>query len=96
MAWAVIYHPQVEQDLRRLGQAEARAILKVIEDRIIQGEPDKLGKPLSGQLAGCRRMRTGQTRIVYKVDQNKIEIFVIAVGLRRDDEIYDAAAGRID
>jgi mRNA interferase RelE/StbE len=96
MAWTVVYHPQVEQDLRRLGQAEARAILKVIEDRIIQGEPDKLGKPLSGQLSGCRGMRTGQTRIVYKVDQNRIEILIVAVGMRRDDEIYDAAAGRID
>jgi mRNA interferase RelE/StbE len=96
MAWAVIYHRQVEQDLLRLGRAEARAILKVIEERIIQGEPDKLGKPLLGQLSGCRRIRTGQTRIIYKVNQNKIEIFIIAVGMRRDDEIYDAAAGRVD
>lgn len=60
MAWTINYHPEVEQDLLRLGRAEARAILKVIEERIAQGEPDKLGKPLAGQLSGCRRIRDRQ------------------------------------
>jgi mRNA-degrading endonuclease RelE of RelBE toxin-antitoxin system len=34
-------------------------------------------------------------RIVYRVDGTKIEVFVIAVGLRRDDEIYDLALKRL-
>ncbi len=93
--WAVNYHPGVEQDLRQLGRTEARAILKVIDERIMHGEPDKLGKPLAGVLAGCRRIRTGQTRIVYRVDGERIEVLVIAVGMRRDNEIYDAASGRV-
>jgi mRNA interferase RelE/StbE len=95
MAWTVKYHPEVEVDLRQLGRVEARAILKVIGERIALGEPDKLGKPLAGQLAGCRRIRTGQTRIVYRVDGARIEVLVIAVGMRRDNEIYDAASGRM-
>jgi mRNA interferase RelE/StbE len=93
--WTVNYHPGVEQDLRQLGRAEARAILKVIEERIMHGEPDKPGKPLAGVLAGCRRIRTGQTRIVYRVDGERIEVLVIAVGMRRDNEIYDVAGGRV-
>lgn len=93
--WTVNYHPGVEQDLRQLGRTEARAILKVIEQRIMHGEPDKLGKPLAGVLAGCRRIRTGQTRIVYRVDGERIEVLVIAVGMRRDNEIYDVATGRV-
>ena len=96
MVWKVNYHPEVEQDLRSLGRAEARAILKVIEERIIQGEPDKLGKPLAGDLSGCRRIRTGQTRIVYRVDGDRIEVLIIAVGMRRDNEIYDTASSRVD
>ena len=96
MAWGIYYHPDVEQDLRSLGRSEARIILKVIEERIALGEPDKLGKPLSGELAGFRRIRTGQTRIVYRVDGIRIEVLIIAVGMRRDNEIYDLAVGRID
>jgi mRNA interferase RelE/StbE len=68
----------------------------VIEERIAQGEPDKLGKSLAGQLSGCRRIRTGQTRIVYRVDGNRIEVLIIAVGMRRDNQIYDAASSRVD
>lgn len=95
MAWAVIYHPEVASDLLALGRPTARTILKVIEDRIANGEPDKLGKPLAGQLAGCRRIRTGQTRIVYRVDGQRIEVLIVAVGMRRDNEIYDVATGRV-
>jgi mRNA interferase RelE/StbE len=85
----------VEHDLRRLGKSEAKAILKVIEERIMNGEPDKLGKPLNGGLAGLRRIRTGQTRIVYRVYEERIEVLIIAVGMRRDNEIYDAANTRV-
>ncbi len=51
MVWTVKYHPAVKRDLIGLGRVEAAAILKVIEERIVHGEPDKAGKPLSGQLA---------------------------------------------
>ena len=96
MAWTINYHPDVEQDLLSLGRTEARAILKVIEERIAQGEPDKLGKPLAGELLGCRRIRTGQTRIVYRVDGGRIEVLIIVIGMRRNNEIYDTASSRID
>lgn len=95
MSWLVNYHPKVEIDLLCLGRTRAKEILKVIEKRIAQGEPDKLGKELSGQLSGCRRIRTGQTRIVYRVDGVRIEVLIIAVGMRRDNEIYDTASSRV-
>lgn len=95
MAWVVIYHPDTEEDFDKLGSAAANRILDVIEDRIENGEPDKSGKPLSGSLAGCRRIRTGDTRIVYRVDGKKIEVLTVAVGARRDSEIYDTAKKRV-
>ncbi|WP_240160280.1 type II toxin-antitoxin system RelE family toxin [Pseudomonas proteolytica] len=69
--------------------------LDVIEERIINGEPDKSGKPLRGSLAGCRRIRSGDTRIVYRVDGNAIQVLIVAVGARRDKEVYDAAKRRV-
>ncbi|MCS2611021.1 type II toxin-antitoxin system RelE family toxin [Halomonas dongshanensis] len=95
MAWHVIYHPDAQQDLIRLGSAAANRILDVIEERIRDGEPDKLGKPLRGSLTGCRRIRTGNTRIVYKIDGLAIHVLIIAVGARRDEEVYDLADRRV-
>lgn len=95
MAWHVIYHPDVQHDLTRLGSAAAKRILDVIEERIRDGEPDKLGKPLRGALAGCRRIRTGNTRIVYRVDGDAIQVLIVAVGARRDEEVYQLADRRL-
>lgn len=95
MAWYLRYHPDVQKDLTRLGAAATNRILDVIEERILDGEPDKLGKPLRGALAGCRRMRTGNTRIIYKVDGPAIQVLIIAVGARRDEEVYELANRRV-
>ena len=96
MNWKVTYHPEVKKDFAKLGQREATAILKLIDERIARGEPDKLGKPLSGALKGYRRMRTGHTRVVYRVHADKVEILVVAVGMRRDDEIYQTSGKRVE
>ena len=95
MVWRVIYHPSVAADLVALGRTEARAILQVISKRIENGEPDKSGKPLAGALSGCRRIRTGSTRIVYRVNGEAVEVLIIAVGQRRDAEVYDSAEKRV-
>jgi mRNA interferase RelE/StbE len=95
MTWRVIYHHEVADDLDELGRFEARAVLKTIERRIRDGEPDKTGKPLSGELAGCRRIRTGDVRIVYRMNSDIVEVLIIAVGPRRDDEVYRSARKRV-
>jgi mRNA interferase RelE/StbE len=96
MVWKVILHRDVQTDLMELGRVEARNLMAVISDRIVNGEPDKSGKPLNGALAGYRRLRTGVTRIVYRVEKRKIEILIIAVGMRRDDEVYEKANRRTE
>jgi mRNA interferase RelE/StbE len=94
MNWTVRFHPEVEEDLQQLGRAEAQRVLKVVRERIVEGEPDKLGKPLRGVLAGCRRIRTGDVRIVYRINGAEI-VLVLCVGARRDDEVYEAATRRV-
>ncbi len=94
MTWTVTYHHEVQDDLDNLGKAKARRILKVINDRIINGSPDKTGKPLSGNLANCRRIRSGSYRIVYKIDGEKIEVLVLAIGPRHNKEVYNLASKR--
>jgi mRNA interferase RelE/StbE len=95
MSWKVIYHHDVAGDLEELGRSEAARIMRVIDERIRLGEPDKIGKPLYGSLAGYRRLRTGNMRIVYRVNADKIEVLVVAVGMRRNLEVYLKAERRL-
>ena len=95
MTWRVIYHHEVAGDLEELGRYQARAVLRAIETRIRDGEPEKTGKPLSGELAGCRRVRSGDVRIVYCVHAEVIEVLIVAVGPRRNDEVYKSALKRV-
>ncbi|MBB4863181.1 mRNA interferase RelE/StbE [Pseudomonas nitritireducens] len=94
MKWSVRFHPEVENDLRLLGSAEATRVLKVIRQRIAEGEPDKIGKPLRGALAGLRRIRTGDVRIVYRINGTEI-VLILCIGARRDDEVHIAATNRV-
>lgn len=92
--WRVSYHPEVERDLKSLGNASAKRILKAIEERIINGEPHKIGKTLSHDLQGRRRIRVGDTRIIYRIYSDKIEVLIVAVGPRKKQMIYKRARKR--
>lgn len=94
MSWSVWFHPEIQNDLDQLGKTEAKRVFKVIRDRITAGEPDKAGRALSGVLAGFRRIRTGDLRIIYKVVAKEV-ILIACVGARRDEEVYEAAARRV-
>jgi mRNA interferase RelE/StbE len=95
MGWKVVYHPDVKSDLKSLGPSKARYILKVIDDKIIEGHPDKIGFPLRNSLSGYKKLRIGDCRLVYRVSKEKVEILILAIGLRRNEKIYKTASKRI-
>ena len=95
MIWQVRYHPDVVDDLARLERPRAKQVLKAIEQRVAEGMPDRSGKALRGGLAGCRRVRVGDVRIVYLVDRQRRSVFILAVGQRRDEEVYNTAGRRL-
>ncbi|MDJ0649508.1 MAG: type II toxin-antitoxin system mRNA interferase toxin, RelE/StbE family [Xenococcaceae cyanobacterium MO_188.B19] len=71
---------------------EQKGLGKRIEK--LKNEPDKQGKPLSGKLKGYRSIRAlGQRyRIVYRVDQEKIIVIIIGLGIRKEGakkDIYE-------
>ena len=88
-------------------QLKAQQMLSEIIDRRIQEQirnridalvfdPDKQGKPLSGELVGYRSIRAVGQRywIIYRVEQNKVVVFVVALGIRREGDkkdIYELA-----
>lgn len=79
-----------------LKEIKDRRVLEKIGERIddLSREPEKQGKPLIDELAGCRSLRAaGQRyRIIYRVEQDKV--FVLALGIRKEGspkDIYQLA-----
>jgi mRNA interferase RelE/StbE len=90
--WEIRYHQNIQDDLKNIPKKYSIQIIKAIEHRLQQqSDPTLLGKPLRANLSGYFRIRIGNYRVVYKVSNEKIQIFIIAIGLRRDEEIYELA-----
>ncbi len=90
MTWTVIYHHEVDEDLQSVGVSTARRIVRAIDARLTRSPLD-FGSPLSGNLANFSKLRVGDCRVVYQVLKTEVVVYVLAVGPRRDQEIYRTA-----
>ena len=79
--------------LQAIPDGQVREKLGDVIDRLRQ-EPEKQGKALLAELAGSRSVpAVGQRyRIIYKVEQAKVIIIVVAVGLRKEGAKKDIYA----
>lgn len=79
-----------------LGDITDRRVQEKIRERIdkLAMEPEKQGKPLSGELEGYRSVRAvGQRcRVIYQVCEHQVVVVVAAVGLRREGSTKDVYA----
>lgn len=94
MTWEIIYHKDVDNDLKSVGPSAAKRIMRTINKKLTMA-PEKFGAPLSNNLKDFRKLRIGDFRVVYQVLNKKVIVFVLAVGPRRDKEIYRSASNRI-
>ena len=61
---------------------------KRIRNKLLQlKENPELGKPLAGRLTGLWSLRIGEYRAIYEIEHDKLHIFVIQVGHRKN--VYD-------
>lgn len=94
-SWRVELTPRALEHLAAISDVRVRQqIARRIEE--LQTEPEKRGKPLLGELAGLYSLRAvGQRyRILYRIDREKIIVYVVAVGIRKQggtDDIYTLA-----
>ena len=86
----IVFTPDAREMLLR---TRDRRHLRVLQERIegLKREPDKQGKPLTGDLKGFRSLRAvGQRyRIIYAVSDATVTVFVVAVGMREDGSRKD-------
>ncbi len=84
MTYRIDLSPSASRQLRKLDPSARRRVQAAIE--LLATEPRPSGaKKLAGG-AGEWRVRTGDYRIVYEIDDGVLVILVLAVGHRR--EIY--------
>lgn len=93
MTYQIVILPNA---LKMLKAIPDRRLQKKIIQRIdgLTSEPDKQGKPLIGPLLGYRSLRAvGQRyRIIYRVDEDKISVLVVALGIRKEGDKKDIYA----
>ncbi len=93
--WDVKIHPLVwEEDFARLDPHTRALITKAIRTKL-STHPTEFGKPLSGPLRGYWRLRVGDYRVIYRIEQQRLVVLVIKAGMRRDAEIYLEAIPRL-
>jgi mRNA interferase RelE/StbE len=84
--------------LRQLAAIKDTRIRESISRRInaLEQDPDKQGKPMTGELLGYRSIRAvGQRyRILYRLEAEQVVVVVVAVGIRKEGDkadIYELA-----
>jgi mRNA interferase RelE/StbE len=80
--------------LKNIGPAAARRIILTINEKLTKA-PEKFEAPLSNNLKNFRKLRIGDFRVVCQIRNKEIIVFVLAVGPRKDKQIYRSASERI-
>ncbi len=68
---------------QRLPETVAAAVLEFC-DAALAVNPQRVGKPLFGPLAGCHGARRGTYRIVYRIDEGTRTVHVLDINRRSD------------
>lgn len=76
----------IKEHIPKLSKSAKKLIQKSIEARLTV-DPLHFGKPLRYSYKGHRRLRVSDYRIIYRMDEKSLEVFVVAIGHRKD--IYD-------
>lgn len=86
MPFEVVYHEEIKtKDLPGIPRNIQERIRKSIENRLME-DPVSSGKPLRQSLKGHRKMRVGDYRVIYRVDEDAHKILILIIGNRK--EVY--------
>lgn len=66
-----------------LPEAAAVACWEFIRGPLAEN-PQRVGKPLRGQLAGRYSARRGEFRVIYEIDEGRVIVRVVSIRHRRD------------
>ena len=92
MSFEIRYHESViEEDLPRLSKTTKIRVKNAMEQKLTT-YPEIFGKPLRKSLNGYRKLRVGDYRIIFKIENQFLKIFLI----QHRSVVYKHAIKRID
>ena len=85
--WAVVLDAKVEKELGRLSSVDRQRILRFLHERVATSEnPRSLGDALAGPLSGYWKYRIGDYRVIARLIDQTVTVYVVRIGNRR--EVY--------
>ncbi len=86
MTYQIKHKNSVFKDLKKIPRNIIDSIVEAINSRLT-AFPHKFGKPLKGEWKGCYRLRVGDYRIIYEI--NDLEVIVIIIKIGNRDDVYE-------
>ena len=86
MAWTLEYDAAARKQLRKIGGAPAARIRAGLEKIASLPDPRTRAKAMVDEWGGYWRFRFEDFRVIAKIEDHRLVIFVVAVGHRR--EVY--------
>lgn len=95
MTWRIVLTPTARRMLEAVRDRRVRRVLARRIDSLAH-DPEKQGKPLTGELSTLRSVRAvGQRyRILYRAEEERVVVLVLALGMRKEGDrkdIYELA-----
>lgn len=96
--YSIEFHDEVEKDLKSLGHSVSILVMKKLK-KIVENPQvgEELGNKANLNLTGCKKVYVNnkKVRIVYRIIESKVLVYVIAIGKRDDMDVYKKANERI-
>ena len=103
--WKIMYHPEAEQELKKLDGSQQKIVLKAIikvsqnpESHMKGGYGKPLGNKCGNNLSGLFKIKLKGLglRIVYKLEQEALDniMKIVVISMREGNEVYEIAAKR--
>jgi len=85
LAWGIEWSDGAIKDLKSLDPKSVRRIRDFLVQRVAAlGTPRHVGEPLVGNFKGFWRYRVGSYRVVCRLEDDRLVVFVVTIGHRRD------------
>jgi mRNA interferase RelE/StbE len=86
--WKInIHRLVVDEDFKYISKHDQSVILKTIRKKLSTA-PEQYGSPLRHNLKRFRKLKISDYRVIYKIGKKEIKVFVVKVGLRKDEKVY--------
>lgn len=82
-SYDIAWTPSAKRDLARLPEKVATAVVEFVYGSLAEN-PRRVGRGLHLELAGQHSARRGEYRVIYRIDDSRHRLSIIAVDHRRD------------